>query len=239
MSATRTQDAVDIEKRNAALGSLDEVVSGMRLGLGTGSTVRFLLEGLAFRLKEGRLEDVLGVPTSTDTEQRCRELGIPTIALHEVVSLDLAIDGADEVSPALDLVKGLGGALLREKMVAQAASRFVVIADSGKEVEALGRRSPVPVEVIPFGWRTQLGFFRSLGAEPDPRVDADGRLVRTDNGNHLIDLRFPHGVPSPARLDRELQARAGIVEHGLFLGMAHRAYIGSGDGVISRERPPS
>lgn len=197
----------------------------MLLGLGTGSTVRHFLEGLAEALGRGELSDLRGVPTSRDTEARCRVLGIPTVELGEGSSLDLAVDGADEVTPHLDLVKGLGGALLREKIVVQAAQRFVVIADGSKEVARLGTRAPLPVEVARFGWRTHLPFFERLGATPRPRMTDDGAFFETDNGNLVMDLRFDQGISDPVELATALESRAGIVEHGLFLGMARRAYI--------------
>jgi ribose 5-phosphate isomerase A len=223
------------EKRLAGRAALEEVASGMTLGLGTGSTVRYFLEALAEAIASGALHTITGVSTSVETEDRCRSLGIPTIALGEGVTLDLAVDGADEVSPSLDLIKGWGGALLREKVVAQAARRFVVIADSTKEVGALGERSPLPVEVVPFAWRAHLPFFRSLGADPIPR-ERGGELVRTDNGNQIVDLRFSPCIADPRDLEMALSSRAGVVETGLFLGMAERAYIGTAGGVIVRDR---
>ena len=171
------------------------------------------------------------MPTSIDTERRCAALGIPTLELADGLVLDLAVDGADEVSPSLDLIKGLGGALLREKMVVQACRRFVVIADAGKEVERLGTRAPLPVEVARFGWRTHLPFFRSLGAEPRPRTGRGGELTVTDNGNHLIDLFFESGIESPRELEGFLRERAGVLETGLFLGMAGRVFVGDSGSV--------
>lgn len=227
------------EKRVAGRAAVDEVRSGMTLGLGTGTTVRFFLEALGEALAGGTVRDVRGVPTSLDTESRCRKLGIPVLTLEEGVALDLAVDGADEVSPRLDLIKGLGGALLREKIVVQAARRFVVIVDSGKEVNALGERAPLPVEVVPFAFRSHFAFFRSLGAEPEPRVGKDGALVRTDNGNHIVDLRFEPSISDPDRLERELAARAGVVGTGLFLGLADRVLIGTGTRVVDRKRASS
>lgn len=224
------------EKRAAGRAALEEVEPGMILGLGTGSTVRFFLESLGEALAVGRIRDVRGVPTSRDTEARCEHLGIPVVELDDGVELDLAVDGADEVSPSLDLIKGLGGALLRERIVVQAAHCFVVIVDSGKEVAALGERSPVPVEVLPFGWRSQLPFFRALGADPCPREGPEGELVRTDNGNYVVDLRFSQHIPDPRGLERELRARSGVLGTGLFLQVADRALVGTAEGVVRRER---
>jgi len=226
VTASQAIDVEATEKRAAGFAAVSEVRSGMVLGLGTGSTVRFFLEALSHALQEGSLQGVSGVPTSLDTEARCRALGIPVVELTEGTRIDLAVDGADEVSPTLDLVKGLGGALLREKIVAQAALRFVIIVDSQKEVPRLGTRAPVPVEILPFGWRAHLPFFRDLGADPVPRKDLSGELVHSDNGNVLVDLGFPAGIQEPAALERALQARSGIVENGLFLGMADRVWVG-------------
>ncbi len=227
---------VDSEKRLAGEAALGEVSSGMKLGLGTGSTVRFFFDALARALATEELSDIVGVPTSVSTQKRCLELGIPLIDLDRAGELDLAVDGADEVTPQLDLIKGLGGALVREKIVVQAARRFVVVADSGKEVGRLGERSPVPVEVIPFGWTSHLPFFRSLGCEPVPREEQGGGLVSTDNGNHVIDLHFSPRIENPLGLERALKARAGVVETGLFLGMADRVLIGTRSGGV-RETP--
>jgi ribose 5-phosphate isomerase A len=223
-------------KRAAGRAAVWEVRPGMVLGLGTGSTVRHFLEGLAEAIDEGTLHGLRGVATSEDTAARATELGIPLADLAEAGSLDLAVDGADEVDPGLDLIKGLGGALLREKMVVQAARRFVVIADSAKEVRGLGTRAPLPVEVVPFGWEVHLPFFRSLGADPKPRRTDEGGLLLTDNGNPVIDLHFPGGIDDPRGLDERLHRRAGVVETGLFLGLAHRAYLGGSGGVSTRDR---
>ncbi len=221
----------DLMKRAAAVRALQFVESGMTVGLGTGSTVRPLLTLLAERLGEGDLKDVAAVPTSEDTARRCRELGIPLVTLVDCPELSLAIDGADEVSPRLDLIKGLGGALLREKLVAQAARRFIVVADESKLVRRLGTRAPVPVEVIPFGWTALLPFFETLGAEPVLRRGPDGSPTVTDNGNYLVDCRFVRGIPDPAALARALAKRTGVVEDGLFLRMARVAVVAGAGGV--------
>lgn len=244
------------QKRAAGIAALAEVRSGMTLGLGTGSTVRHFLEALGDALAQGALEEIRGVPTSEDTATRARHLGIPLLELHEAGELDLAVDGADEVTPELDLVKGLGGALLREKMVVQAARRFVVIADASKRVPRLGTRSPLPVEVVPFGWQAHLPYFRGLGADPVLRRVGQGGsdtgkdagtvadAYRTDNGNLVLDLAFPEGIPDPRALDRALAQRAGVVETGLFLGVAQRCYLATEAGVERMDapdpgRPPS
>jgi ribose 5-phosphate isomerase A len=223
-------------KRAAARRAVEYVASGTVIGLGTGSTVRPLLEFLAERLAGGTLTKVLAVPTSEDTAARCRALGIPLTTLDEHPDLALVIDGADEVGPRLDLIKGMGGALLREKLVVGAARRFVVVADASKRVRKLGTRAPVPVEVVPFGWSTHLHFFQKLGAEPALRRTADRRPFVTDEGHYLVDCRFPRGIADPQSLARALARRSGIVEDGLFLGMAHTAVIAGAEGIRVLER---
>jgi len=151
--------------------------------------------------------------------------------------LDLTVDGADEVDPALDLIKGLGGALLREKMVAQATRQFVIIVDEGKLVPRLGTRSPLPVEVVPFAWRSHLPFLESLGAHVERKVRPDGEPYLTDNGNLIVHCRFPAGIGDPAELEAALASRAGIVETGLFLGLAQEVLVGGEGTVRSVSRP--
>lgn len=228
-----TQDDL---KRAAARRAVEYVASGTVIGLGSGSTVRPLLEFLAERLGSRALTDVLAVATSEDTAARCRALGIPLTTLEEHPRLALALDGADEIGPRLDLIKGLGGALLREKLVVRAARRFVVVADASKRVRRLGTRAPVPVEVVPFGWSTHLPFFEKLGARPVLRRDAGGEPSVTDEGHFIVDCRFPRGIPDPRALARALARRPGIVEDGLFLGMAHAAVIAGAGGVSVLER---
>lgn len=225
-----TADA-DAQKRAAAARAVLYITSDTAIGLGTGSTVRPLLELLAARISAGELRNVLAVPTSEDTASRCGVLGIPLTTLNLHPKLALAIDGADEVGPRLGLIKGLGGALLHEKLVALAAKTLIIIADASKRVRRLGTRSPVPVEVIPFGYRTHLPFFESLGAEPVLRHSPDGEPLRTDGGHFIVDCRFPKGIADPEALARKLDRRTGIVDHGLFLGMADRAIIAGPSGV--------
>lgn len=218
-------------KRAAAERAVEFVKSGTAIGLGTGSTVRPLLELVAERLSAGALSGIVAVPSSDDTARRCRALGIPLVTLDECPELALAIDGTDEVDPRLNLIKGLGGAMLREKLVAQAAKRFVVVADESKLVRRLGTRAPVPVEVIPFGWTALVPFFESLGAEPMLRRSPDGSPYVTDNANYIVDCRFPRGIPDPRSLERALARRTGVVEDGLFLGIAKVAVIAGARGV--------
>jgi ribose 5-phosphate isomerase A len=227
---------LDHLKRAAALRAIEYVTSGTVIGLGTGSTVRPLLDLLGERLAAGALRDIVAVPTSEDTATRCRTLGVPLTTLDEQPRLALAIDGADEIGPRLDLIKGLGGALLREKLVALSARRFVVIADVSKRVRKLGSRAPVPVEVVPFGWTTHIPFFERLGAIPALRCAADGEPFVTDGGHYIVDCRFARGIPDARALARALSRRPGVVEHGLFLGMARVALVAGPRGVAVLER---
>jgi ribose 5-phosphate isomerase A len=203
----------------------------MVLGLGTGSTVAHFLLALGRRYAAGELSGIVGVPTSVHTEAVARDLGIPLTTLEEAGTLDVTVDGADEVDPKLDLIKGLGGALLREKMVAQATRRLVIIVDDGKVVRRLGTRSPLPVEVATFSWGSHLPFLREQGAEPELRRNPEGDPFKTDNGNFILNCRFPNGIEDPSALDRALAARAGILESGLFLGLAREAIVGAPEGV--------
>jgi ribose 5-phosphate isomerase A len=223
-------------KRRAADAAIGYVKSGMVLGLGTGSTVAHLLDLLAEALERGDVTDIVGVPTSVHTERRATELGIPLVGLADCPRLDLTIDGADEVDPTLDLIKGAGGALLREKMVAQASDRLVIIADGSKAVERLGTQSPLPIEVVRWAWEAHLDFLRRWGAEVAVRTARGGEPLESDNGQVFLDCRFAHGIEDPAALEEALRARAGIVETGLFLGLADVALIARGDGVETRRR---
>ena len=223
--------SLDDLKRAAAQRAIEYLTSGTVIGLGTGSTVRPLLDLLGEQLAAGVLRDIVAVPTSEDTATRCRALGIPLTTLDQHPHLALAVDGADEVGPRLDLIKGLGGALLREKLVARAAKCLVIVADASKRVRRLGTRSPVPVEVVRFGWRTHLAFFEKLGATPALRRTPAGEPLVTDEGHYIVDCRFPRGLGDPRAVARALARRPGIVEDGLFLGMAHLAVLAGAKGV--------
>jgi ribose 5-phosphate isomerase A len=224
-------------KRAAAEAAVEaEVRSGMRLGLGTGSTANEVLATLGARLADGRLHDLVGVPTSDATAARCGELGIPLATLDALRRLDVAIDGADEIDPELRLVKGLGGAHLREKVVACAADRFVVVADDSKLVGRLGERAPLPVEVIPFARAACERRLEGLGWLPALRVAHDGRPFATDEGNLILDCRRGDWS-APERLAAELAGVPGVVEHGMFLGIAAAAYVATPSGVRVLEAP--
>lgn len=218
-------------KRLAAERAVEFVESGMVLGLGTGSTARHVLELLAERLRDGKLRDLVGVPTSRATERHALELGFPLATLDEEPRIDLTLDGADEVDPELRLIKGLGGALLWEKIVASASERVVIVVDEGKLVSELGSKAPLPVEVVPFGWTTHLGYLDLLGARATLRRDASGDPFVTDGGHYLLDCHFEEGVLEPERVERELRQRVGIVETGFFLDLADNVVVAGASGV--------
>ena len=215
-------------KQRAGFKAAEFVEDGMSVGLGTGSTAYWMVERLGERVREGLR--VRCVPTSRRTEEQARGLGIPLVSLGEVGELDLAIDGADEIGPDLALIKGGGGALLREKLVAAAARRFVVIADKSKRVEVLGR-FPLPVEVVPFAWElTARRVAAVTNVEPLLRRGEGGEVYLTDNGNYILDCRCG-AIPDPARTERELKSLVGVVESGLFVGMADTAVVATDGGV--------
>ena len=220
----------DALKRRAAEYAVDFVSPGMILGLGHGSTARFALEKIARLLREGWLGDIRAIPCSSQVEREARRLGIPLTTLDDTPRIDLTIDGADEVTPALELIKGGGGALLREKIVAQASRREIIAVEDTKVSAHLGQHSRVPVEVIPFGWRTQADYLEELGALLTLRAAADGAPFRTEQGNYILDCDFGI-IHHPAQLAARLRERAGIVEHGLFLGLATCVVVAGVEGV--------
>lgn len=222
-------------KQRAAEAAMTFVQDGMIVGLGTGSTADFFLQALSQALRTGSLRDIHGVPTSLRSQHRAQELGIPLVCL-ESGRPDVTIDGADEVTPALELIKGLGGALLREKIVAQNSHHLVIIADVSKRVERLGTHSPLPVEVAEFAHPTHVRFLKDLGAAPTLRKAPDGAIFHTDNGNVIYDCRFPDGIEDAPKLQAALRARAGIVETGLFLDIAAVALIADEDEVMQINR---
>jgi ribose 5-phosphate isomerase A len=217
-------------KRAAAVRAVEFVESGMRLGLGTGSTARHFLDVLADRLHAGSLTDIIGVATSTATTAHAHEVGVPLLTLDELPHLDLTVDGADEIDPALNLIKGHGGALLWEKMVACASDRLIIIADDSKLVDRLGSTVSLPVEVIPFGWSTHLPFFRELGARSELRL-RQASPYTTDGGHYIVDCTFDDGIRDPAAIERRMKERTGVVETGLFVNRATAAVIGAATGA--------
>ena len=222
-------------KQMAAERGASLVESGMVLGLGSGSTATLAVQAIGRRLCEGSLRNVVGVPSSSAIAAVARESGVPLTTLDQHPVLDLDLDGADEVDPNLNLIKGLGGALLWEKVIAVASRRVVIFVDESKMVDRLGTKAPLPVEVIPYGWRTHLAFIESLGGKPELRTNPDGRPFVTDEGNYILHCRFD-GIADPAGLDAKLLTRAGIVGTGLFLGIADQVIIGRPSGVEVRSR---
>ncbi|MEM9100239.1 MAG: ribose-5-phosphate isomerase RpiA [Pseudomonadota bacterium] len=222
----------DRAKRAAGLAALKHVRPGMKLGLGTGSTAAFMVSDLGALVADGL--EIVGIPTSSRTEAQARGLGIPLASLEEAGRLDLVIDGADEFDPALCLIKGGGGALLQEKIVAAAADRMLVISDASKEVATLGA-FPLPVEVVRFGWQSTERHIASLLAE----ADVDGRKITrrmtgaapfvTDEGHFILDLHLGR-IGDPPALDKALNALPGVVESGLFCGIASEVIVGEADG---------
>ena len=223
------------QKQEAAVRAAAFVESGMVVGLGGGSTAALAIQCIAERLREGQLRDVVGIPCAVAVGEEARRLGIPIVTLEERAAIDLTIDGADEVDPDLNLIKGGGGCLLYEKIVAQASRREVIIVDASKPSPRLGTKWALPVEVIPYGWGSQRRFLEDLGARVTVRQGRDGQPFRTDEGNLILDCAFGP-IADPFALARELDARTGIVEHGLFLGMATDLLVASDDGIEHRTR---
>ena len=223
-------------KEEAARHALAYVRDGMILGLGTGSTTAYFVDMVGERLRTGELRGVIGVPTSEDTAARARALGIPLTSLAEHSRLDLAVDGADEVDPDLNLIKGLGRALLREKIVEVHADQFVVMADESKLVRRLGTRGPLPVEIVPFAAEATIRWLNTLGRCAELWCDAQGARIVTDNGNYLVKCWFSEGIADPYALSRMLNDRPGVVEHGLFLDMASIVIVATSEGIRVLER---
>ena len=217
-------------KQQAAERAVDFIQSGMVVGLGVGSTAIFAVRCLAQLLRDGQLRDVVGIPCSLRTGEEAEKLGIPLTTLQDHPIVDLTIDGADEVDPQFNLIKGGGGALLREKIVAQASQREIIVVDEGKLSPVLGARWAVPIEVIPFGWRAEAVYLEVLGARVVMRPGADGQPYNTDQGNLILDCNFGP-IPDPAALACKLDARAGMVAHGLFIGLATDVIVAGQEGI--------
>ena len=223
-------------KRKAGERAVDFVKSGMVLGLGHGSTTIFALRRIARLLHAGELENIRGIPTSSQVERDAQELGIPLTTLNAHKQIDLTIDGADEVDEDLNLIKGGGGALLREKIVAQASLREIIVVDETKLSSMLGVKWSLPVEVTPFGWRSQEAFLEWLGARVTLRCTDQGSPFETDQENLILDCDFG-ALRNLQQLAGQLDARAGLVEHGLFLGLASDVIVGTEAGIRHMENP--
>ena len=223
-------DNIGLLKRKAAERAVEFLKSGMVVGLGTGSTTRFALEIIGRGIEGGRLNDIVGIPSSLHTEKLANEFAIPLTALEQNPEIDITIDGADEVDPQLNLIKGGGGALLREKVLAQASHRNVIIVDESKLSHQLGTRWPVPIEVIPFAWKVEANYLKSLGACVTLRKKKDGEIFTTDQDNFILDCDFGP-IENTDQLTIQISQRAGILEHGLFLGLATNVIVAGKDGV--------
>ena len=227
---------IEIAKRCAAVKAVEHIESGSVVGLGSGGTAAHAIRILGARLRSGELEEVLGVPTSLQAAAEAVEAGVPLTTLDEHPDLDLAIDGADQIDGELNAIKGGGGAMLREKVVASASRRCIIVADGTKLTGRLGEGCRLPVEVLPFALQPVLRRIGELGAEASVR-SGSGKLgpVVTDNGNLIIDADFGV-IPEPRRLEAELKAIPGVIETGLFLGCVDVAFIGTEEGVRRLER---
>lgn len=219
-------------KREAAVAAVDEIRSGMIVGLGTGSTTTHFIRELGARVRAGL--KIVGIPTSDASDRLAREVGIPLTSFRDQATIDVTVDGADEVSPALDLVKGLGGALVREKIVARASRHVVIIVDETKLVERLGSRAAIPVEVVPFAADIILRRLAEWGGEPKIR-QKDGNPFVSDNGNLIIDWkRSP--IENPLPLERQIKEITGVVDSGLFCGIASQVIVAGPSGHRKLQR---
>lgn len=223
----------DALRRQAAEKAVEFIRPGMVVGLGTGKTASHAVHFLADRLQDGTLYDITSVPTSQTTAHEAQARGIPLGTLHDHPEIALTIDGADEVNPDGDVIKGGGGALLWEKLVAQSSKREVIIVDTGKLSDALGINWPVPVEVVAFAWQQQQRFLESLGADAPLRYTDDDEVFVTDGGNYILDADFGR-IDEPHELADRIKARTGVVDHGLFIDIVTDLIIASDEGVTHR-----
>ncbi len=222
-------NAIDELKKAAADWAAQQLKDGMIVGLGSGSTAKFVVNEIGRLVKDGL--HVVGVPTSETTAEQARGLGIPLSTLGEYPEIDVTIDGADEVElRTLNLIKGGGGNLLREKLVATASKRLVIAVDQSKIVDRLGARWSVPVEVVRFGWQSTSRRLAALGSTPVLRMDSKGKTFETDGGNFILDCAFGL-IQSAAELQARLDATVGVVEHGLFIGLTSQVVVGEPGGV--------
>lgn len=223
-------------KEQAAHRAVEEIQSGMVVGLGTGSTVFYALQKISELIKKGSLVNIVGIPSSKQTEKIANELGIPLTNFKENKKIDVTIDGADEVDKYMNLIKGGGGALLHEKILAQASKKLIIIVDESKLSPKLGKRWAVPVEVIKFAYPLEMEFFKTLAGKPELRnYENLDDPFRTDEDNYIIDVSFGT-IGNPFELASKLENRAGIVEHGLFLHLASKIIVASKDGIKVLEK---
>ena len=220
-------DKQTLFKKKAGEKAVEYVKDGMVVGLGTGSTVEWTIRKLGELTRDGL--EIIGIPTSVRSEQLAKELGIPLSTLLEHPEIDVTIDGADEVDPNLNLIKGMGGALTREKIVASNSKQEIIVVDDSKLVNTLGTKSPVPVEVLKFAWNTCKKSLEDLNSEPVLRMVASEKYV-TDNNNYILDCRF-NLIPEPEKLEQNFNNIPGVVENGLFLKLTDMVIIASPEGI--------
>jgi ribose 5-phosphate isomerase A len=218
-------------KKQAAEYAVDNFVEpGMLVGLGHGSTASFAIHKISNKLQNGDLTSITAIACSKETEALASSMGIPIVEIQPTTRIDVTIDGADEVDPDLNLIKGGGGALTREKIVAQLSRREVIVVDDSKTSQNLGENWGIPVEVIPFGWQTQMDFLETLGAEAKLRTTGEGSPFLTDQHNYIIDANFGV-IENPIFLADELKRRTGIVEHGIFIELVTDLVVASENGI--------
>ncbi len=217
-------------KKQAAEKAVEYIQDGMVVGLGTGSTTHFAIEKIGELINSGGLRNIRGIPSSNKTEQEARRLNLPLTTLEENPIIDIMIDGADEVDPELNLIKGGGGALLREKILAQASKRVIIIVDESKLSPQLGTKWAVPVEVIEFGYEPTIHYLESLGATVKIRTDQEGKFFKTDEGNMILDCDFGP-IADIKKLARNLNQRAAVVENGLFIDLASEVIVAEKSGI--------
>ena len=222
-------------KKQAAFKAVEQIASGMVVGLGTGSTAKYAVERIGELFQNGALKDIVGIPSSVQTEKLALSVGIPLTTFEEHPVIDINIDGADEVDPALNLIKGGGGALLREKVIAQASRINVIIVDESKLSNQLGTHWALPIEVVPFACPSEIRVLRELGADVSIRKSGDDALFKTDQNNLILDANFGP-MADPASLAVKLDNRAGISGQGLFIGLTSKVIVAGKDGI--RELKP-
>lgn len=221
---------LDVLKKEAAIKAVEFLQSGMTIGLGSGSTARHVLDAIGTKIRNGELKFVIGIPSSDKTAAIAQKAGIPIGTLDDFPILDVTIDGADEIDPELNLIKGGGGALLREKILAQNSSRLIIIADQTKLSPALGTNFTLPVEVIQFSLHPMLNYLESIGGKPSLRIGKNGQRFITDEGNLIIDCKFDP-ISNAFKLAQALKTRAGLVEHGLFPRLATDVIVAGENGI--------
>jgi len=225
-------------KKAAALKAVEFVTSGTILGLGTGSTVSYAVERIGLLIKEGKLTNIVGVPTSKETEVLALKSGVPLTSLRDNPRIDITIDGADEVDINLNLIKGGGGALFREKIVAEASQRIIIVIDESKFTNQIGSKWPVPVEIATFALKPVTEYITELGAKTDMRMTSDGLIYVTDEGNNIIDCNFGP-LTDPETIASKLSRKSGVIEHGLFLDLATDVIIAGKEKIEQKTKDQS